>query len=174
MWKGDYCSMLLADLAGSILATMARDRTQQPTPYPFSTASLGARPPAATTKRGSSAQEQRNALPKGLPNAVKHLNDQELDLLIAVPLEEARRRGRSRPSVPSNAPDEFPLKQLSRTDKSSLSLASGNGLVDPWVNAVRAAFKAGIKPSVISRQFGISQSDVRKVLAPDALGRPID
>jgi hypothetical protein len=29
------------------------------------------------------------------------------------------------------------------------------------VNAVRAAFKAGIKPSVIARQFGISQSDVR-------------
>jgi DNA-binding transcriptional regulator LsrR (DeoR family) len=32
------------------------------------------------------------------------------------------------------------------------------------VNAVHAAFKAGIKPSVIARQFGISQSDVRKVL----------
>ena len=35
------------------------------------------------------------------------------------------------------------------------------------INAVRAAFKAGIKPSVIARQFGISQSDVRKVLASD-------
>jgi predicted DNA binding protein len=33
------------------------------------------------------------------------------------------------------------------------------------VNAVRAAFKAGITPSRIARQFGISQSDVRKVLA---------
>jgi DNA invertase Pin-like site-specific DNA recombinase len=36
------------------------------------------------------------------------------------------------------------------------------------VNAVRAAFKAGIKPSRIARQFGISQSDVKKVLASDA------
>jgi hypothetical protein len=36
------------------------------------------------------------------------------------------------------------------------------------VNAVRAALKAGIKPSLIARQFGISQSDVRKVLASDA------
>ena len=35
------------------------------------------------------------------------------------------------------------------------------------INAVRAAVKAGIKPSVIARQFGISQSDVRKVLASD-------
>jgi len=36
------------------------------------------------------------------------------------------------------------------------------------VNAVRAAFKAGIKPALIARQFGIPQSDVRKVLASDA------
>ena len=35
------------------------------------------------------------------------------------------------------------------------------------VNAVRAAFKAGIKPSRIARQFGISQSDVKNVLASD-------
>jgi transposase-like protein len=33
------------------------------------------------------------------------------------------------------------------------------------LNAVRAAFKAGVKPSAIARQFGISQSDVRKALA---------
>jgi transposase-like protein len=33
------------------------------------------------------------------------------------------------------------------------------------LNAVRAAFKAGVKPSAIARQFGISQSDVRKALS---------
>jgi DNA invertase Pin-like site-specific DNA recombinase len=33
------------------------------------------------------------------------------------------------------------------------------------LNAVRAAFKAGVTPSRIARQFGISQSDVRKALA---------
>jgi hypothetical protein len=41
------------------------------------------------------------------------------------------------------------------------------------VNAVRAAAKAGIKPSVIARQFGISQSDVRKVLTSDAAVRGV-
>ena len=30
---------------------------------------------------------------------------------------------------------------------------------------VVAAFDAGVKPSAIARQFGISQSDVRKALA---------
>jgi hypothetical protein len=35
------------------------------------------------------------------------------------------------------------------------------------LNAVRAAFKAGVTPSRIAREFGISQSDVRKALASD-------
>jgi hypothetical protein len=35
------------------------------------------------------------------------------------------------------------------------------------LNAVRAVFKAGIKPSAIARQFGISQSDVRNALATE-------
>jgi DNA-binding transcriptional regulator LsrR (DeoR family) len=39
------------------------------------------------------------------------------------------------------------------------------------VNAVRAAFKAGIGPSRIAREFGISQADVRKLLASDARER---
>jgi hypothetical protein len=39
------------------------------------------------------------------------------------------------------------------------------------VNAVRAAFKAGIKPSLIARQFGISQSDAKKVLASESRTR---
>jgi hypothetical protein len=33
------------------------------------------------------------------------------------------------------------------------------------VNAVRAGFKAGVKPAQIARQFGLSQSDVRRALA---------
>src|SRR4029077_4140143 len=35
------------------------------------------------------------------------------------------------------------------------------------LNAVRAAFKAGLKPSQIARQFRISHSDVRKALTSD-------
>ena len=36
------------------------------------------------------------------------------------------------------------------------------------LNAVRAAFKVGVKPSQIARQFGLSQSDVRQALASGA------
>jgi hypothetical protein len=38
-------------------------------------------------------------------------------------------------------------------------------------NAVRAAFMAGVKPSTIARQFGISQAAVRQVLAAQKRGR---
>jgi predicted transcriptional regulator len=39
------------------------------------------------------------------------------------------------------------------------------------LNAVRAAFKAGVTPSKIAKEFGISQADVRKVIASEGLKR---
>jgi transposase-like protein len=39
------------------------------------------------------------------------------------------------------------------------------------LNAVRAAFKAGVRPSKIAKQFGISQSEVRKIIAGDGMKR---
>ena len=136
---------------------MGRDRTQQATPDLFSTAPFGeASPPA--TKNASSVQQRRHVLPRDLPNAVKHLDDEELDRLLAVVLAEAKRRGR-RSSPTDSLPKPSPKWQ---PDVVALSLTRGQ------LNAVRAAFKAGITPSRIARQFGLSQSDVRKALATDA------
>jgi hypothetical protein len=149
-----------------MILSMGRDRTQQATLDLFSTASFGQPSPAPRAKQ-SSAQKRRHVLPNDLPNAVKHLDDRELDLLITASLEEAKRRGRFLPSVLANTPDQSVQKQSSPTDKSSqrrqLEVAAVS-LTRGQLNAVRAAAKAGIKPSVIARQFGISQSDVRKVL----------
>jgi len=61
-------------------------------------------------------------------------------------------------------------KQLASTEKISqrrrlniveVSLTRGQ------VNAIRSAYKAGITPARIARQFGVSQSNVRKALATD-------
>jgi transposase-like protein len=41
------------------------------------------------------------------------------------------------------------------------------GLTRGQINAVRAAFKVGVTPSRIARQFGISQANVRKALATE-------
>jgi DNA-binding transcriptional regulator LsrR (DeoR family) len=54
-------------------------------------------------------------------------------------------------------PDESSGKR--RVEAASIPLTRGQ------INAARAAFKAGITPSRIARQFGISQANVRKALA---------
>jgi hypothetical protein len=100
----------------------------------------------------------RHVLPRDLPNAMKRLTDAELDQLVAVASAEQRRRGRK-----PLASDESPRRR--RVEEAPLPLTSGK------LNAVRAAFKAGITPSRIARQFGISQSHVRNALAGDASSR---
>jgi predicted DNA binding protein len=89
-------------------------------------------------------------LPKDLAGALKRLDSAELDALLAAVTTEAERRGRLPPSTAT---------------PSAATLTTGK------LNAVRAAFKAGVKPSAIAQQFGISQSDVRKVLATEGRDR---
>jgi predicted DNA-binding protein (UPF0251 family) len=132
---------------------MGRDHTQQATPDMSSNAPFGPTSPPGT-QQVTSTQEQRHILPKDLPNAFKHLNDEELDRLLAVTLAEAKRRGRQ--TIPTYKPSP------SRNVEAAVSLTRGQ------INAVRAAFKAGITPARIARQFGLSQSDVRKALATAA------
>jgi len=99
------------------------------------------------------AETPRYLLPKDLPQALKALSDQELDQLSAAVLVEQQRRGKKLPSN-ENA-------QQRRMEELSVPLSTGK------MNAVRAAFKAGLKPPQIARQFRISQADVRKALAGD-------
>jgi hypothetical protein len=100
----------------------------------------------------------RLVLPMDLPNAIKLLADQELDRLVAAALAEQQRRGRKPP-----VSDETTSKR--RVEPVAVPLTQGK------LNAVRAAFKAGISPSKIARQFGLSKSDVRKALASDTSKR---
>jgi hypothetical protein len=93
----------------------------------------------------------RHVLPKDLANAIKYLGDEELDRLIAAAFAEIRRRGRKLPA-------DKTTPEMAR-DLTTASLTRGQ------LNAVRAASKAGITPTRIARQFGLSQSDVRKALS---------
>jgi hypothetical protein len=93
----------------------------------------------------------RHVLPKCLPAAIKQADDQELDGLQAAAVAEQKQRGRK------------PTESVDPADKPRMEAAAVH-----LMSAVRAAFKAGIKPSQIARQFGLSQSDVRKSLASGA------
>ncbi len=51
-------------------------------------------PSPSAPKQISPSHVERHVLPKDLPNAIKHLSDEELDRLLVVTLAEAKRRGR--------------------------------------------------------------------------------
>ena len=150
---------------------MGRDRAEQHTPDLFSTTTVrdASLPPTKPVSAMETvANRKRHVLPKNLRNAVKHLSDGELDLMHAATLEEIKRRGRT-PHVEAGLParpdltkiPSTPTKKRQHVDIGEVTLTRGQ------VNAVRAAFKVGITPSRIARQFGISQSNVRKALASD-------
>jgi hypothetical protein len=133
--------------------------TRQSTPDLFSHSS--ATQPAAENSPAAFSKitpSSLHILPADLPNAVKHLPNQELDRLLAAVLAEHKRRGRK-----LSASDEG--SRTRKVEAISVPLTQGK------LNAVRAAFKAGVTPSRIARQFGISQSDVRKALAGAASKR---
>lgn len=109
----------------------------------------------ATDDRGTAVSSQSYALPTNLPSALRHLDDAQLDRLLAAARAERQTRGGKK--LPKS--DEPSRKQ--RTKEVAPPLAQGK------LNAVRAAFKAGVRLSRIAREFGISHADVRKALAGD-------
>jgi hypothetical protein len=104
---------------------------------------------------GGVSRDHRDVLRKVLPAAIKQLDDQELDRWLAAVLAEQKRR------------DRKSTVSIETLDKPQIE-APALHLTPGKLNAGRAAFKAGVKPSQIARQFGLSLADVRKALASDA------
>ena len=107
------------------------------------------------TDEPAAASSPSYALPTNLPSALSHLDDDQLDRLLTAAHAEQQRRGKK-----ISASNEPSRKQKTK-EVNAPPLAQGK------LNAVRAAFKAGVTPSRIAREFGISQSDVSKALAGD-------
>ena len=154
---------------------MGRESTRQTTPDLFSTdevretsaASIKGRSDRATRVPSTS---QRHVLPENLDLAVKQLTDDELMQLVEVVLHEAEQRGKL-PLRPGGDPIQPTRLTKDVTQKRpNIENASNRKRVEVTLspgklNAVRAAFEAGVTPSRIARQFGISQANVRKALA---------
>ena len=126
------------------------------TALPREPSSLQPNPPISIADNAASTP--RHVLPSDLPTAIKHLNDQELEQLLAAITAEQQRRGTKPPSH-AKTPSKGPVEAV------AVSLTPGK------LSAVRAAFKAGVRPSKIAKQFGIPQSEVRKVIASDGTKR---
>jgi hypothetical protein len=154
---------------GNILA-MARDTSNQ-TPDLFTAGRFTASstsPSEAVPGRPS----RRTALPTDLPKAMRYLAERDLDLLLWAALYEAKRRGRPVPvanptNTPANPSEPFPkqTKPPGRPTNQRQTGLTAAALTRGQVNAVQAAFKAGVTPARIARQFGLSQSQVRRALS---------
>jgi predicted DNA-binding protein (UPF0251 family) len=156
---------------------MGRDPDEPAIPGLLSTdgvkAAVPSSPTVGATKEATETASQRHVLPKNLRHAVSQLSDGELDELFEAAFDEAKRRGRLPRSVstammPSPPrPSELRTRRSPPTEKRRQADIAEVPLTRGQVNAIRASFKAGITPSRIARQFGVSQSDVRKALATD-------
>ena len=159
------------DSEGGNILGMGRDPTRNQTPDLFSTGRLDGSPSNSPPEAPPGRPSRRAALPKDLPKAIRSLEDGELDWLLRVATEETKRRGKPMPMAeasPTNTPaaSSEPIPKQTKspgrpTHQRQIRPAAAS-LTRGQMNAVRAAFKAGVTPSRIARQFGLSQSDVRK------------
>jgi hypothetical protein len=130
--------------------------------YPRDQIEPSPNPPASSQVNADTAASlRRHVLPKDLPAAIKQLDDQEFGRLQVAVLAEQKRRCRE-PAASVEPPGRRRIEAV------AVHLTPGK------LNAVRAAFKAGVKPSQIARQFGLSQSEVRNALASNASRRAPD
>ena len=121
---------------------------------PPSSASPVERSSTAARREPDTVAASRYVLPQDLNTAVKQLSDADLDRLVMAALDE--RTQRKTPPLP----EQGHRKRNDEAVEASLPLGK--------LNAIRAAFKAGLTPTRIAREFGVSRQDVQRALASDA------
>ena len=101
-------------------------------------------------------------LPDDLVSCLRQLADADLERLQSAVVNEVARRGLPKPPLGrvSDPSDE----QERRVRTSAAPKPASPGVTAGKANAIRAAFRAGLKPATIARQFGVTQSVVRQVL----------
>ena len=95
-------------------------------------------------------------LPSDLESSLAILSDDEFARLHAGVTAEAPRREVRSPKPTQSA--------VGHDSNSSESKPAPGGLSTAKANLVRAAIKAGVKPSAIARQFGVSKATISEVL----------
>jgi len=143
---------------------MPTRRPKETTPDLFATPTTMRAPEPEAIPEGEADQRSppRHFLPNDLAGSLKRLDDAEIDSLLTALTQEAKHRNR----LPSS-PREKVFPGATRLSRQVPAQDGASSLTKGQLNAVRAAFKAGVKPSTIARQFRISQSVVRKALASE-------
>ena len=164
-----FCPKLLADSGGGMIPPW--DAREPPTPDLFSTDS-SRRYFIANRAHTCHTANSRCVLAATCAAEEPAYSCQALERrrIGLAPRGNPRGNGAARQIGPATDQTTKPSARTSKSSSGRQVEAAPLSLTRGQINAVRAAFKAGIKPRLIARQFGISQSDVRKVLASNAGG----
>lgn len=107
----------------------------------------------------------QTVLPADLPAALTRLPESDLKRLEEALAVELRRRNLVTAPAARPAPEpENPKSKRKVIEQVGRDGSDGPTLTPGKVNAIRAAVKAGVKPSMIARQFGVSLAAIRKAL----------
>jgi len=100
-------------------------------------------------------------LPSDLATSLRYLENSELQRLqVAVEAEIARRK----PGASTGKADEVFAPTAARPVSSSLEAAKIAEIPEGKANLVRASFEAGLKARTIARTFGVSVSQVNRII----------
>jgi hypothetical protein len=111
----------------------------------------------------------RYILPRDLPTALTRLTKEELEALGKAATGELHRRNLRVDAEPASrerpGPTLFSRAESIEPGRERTTKTEAPSLTQSQINAIRAAFKAGVKPTMIARQFGVSQAAIRQALS---------
>jgi transposase-like protein len=102
-----------------------------------------------------------------LPEALKNLHDDQLQLLLKdVSLEIERRKSAAlpKPSPVEATPTVAKRKASKPATMAGTDLDERRDVPEGKANLIRASFRAGLKPAAIAKTVGVPQSTVNRVL----------
>lgn len=110
---------------------------------------------------GTKVERHQPILPADLELGLARLDRGELNRLAKAVMSEFRRRGLS---LQTETDDTARSTSAAQHVRASEPPTERPRLSQARMNAVRAAVRAGVKPTMVARQFGVSLPLVRKIL----------
>jgi len=124
-------------------------------------------------RRASPEETRPQPLPPRLPSPeqLATLSDTDLSELAALLVEELQRRATLAAGGEERPDRHRAISKLERLgpqrSKPQPRRQEPSPILDGKRNAIRAALKAGLRPTQVAKHFGVSLSDVRQVAAQD-------
>ena len=110
---------------------------------------------------------QRVILPPNLPEALKNLHDDQLQLLrkdVSLEIERRKSAALPKPSPVEATPTVAKRKASKPATMAGADLDERRDVPEGKANLIRASFRAGLKPAAIAKTVGVPQSTVNRVL----------